>query len=56
MKFFEIIRHAQSIMDAQLISLQHVDLKEDHIIIAPPIPGTSYTSKSITNGANLMQF
>ena len=56
MKFFETTCHAQSIMDAQLISFHHVDLKETHIITMSPIPGMSYTSKTITNGANLMQF
>jgi len=56
MKFFETTRHAQSIMDAQLISFHHVDLKAAHIITAPPIPGMSYTTKIVINGANLMQF
>ena len=56
MKFFETTRHAQSITDAQLISFHHVDLKETHIITTSPIPGMSYTSKTVTNGANLMQF
>ena len=55
-KNFETTRHAQSIMDAQLISVHYVDLKAPHIIIVPPIPGMSYTSKTVTNGANLMQF
>jgi len=56
MKFFETTRHAQSIMDAQLISFHHVDLKAAHIITAPPIPGMFYISKTVTIGANLMQF
>ena len=43
-------------MDAQLISFHHVDLKVAHIITVPPIPGMSYTSKTVTIGANLMQF
>ena len=43
-------------MDAQLISFHHVDLKAAHIITTPPILGMSYTSKTITNRANLMQF
>ena len=56
MKFFETTRHAQSIMDAQLISFHHVYLKAAHIITAPPIPGMYYTSKTVTISANLMQF
>ena len=56
MKFFETTRHAQSIMDAQLISFHHVHLKVAHIITAPPIHVMSYTSKTATNAANLMQF
>ena len=56
MKFFETTRHAQSIMDAPLISSHRVDLKATHIITAPFIPGMSYTSNTVTNGANLMQF
>ena len=55
MKCFETTHHAQSIMDAPLISFLHVDLKAAHIIAAPPIPGMSYTSKTVTIGANLMQ-
>ena len=43
-------------MDAPLISFHHVDLKAAHIIAAPPITGMSYTSKTVTIGANLMQF
>ena len=54
MKLFETTFHAQSIMDAQLISFHHVDLKATHIITAPPIPVMSYTSKTVTKGANLM--
>ena len=56
MKFFETTLHAQSIMDALLISFHHVDLKAAHIITMPLIPGMYYTSKNVTNGANLMQF
>ena len=56
MNFFETTCHAQSIMDAQLISFHHVDLKAAHIITAPPIPSVFYTSKTVTIGANLMQF
>ena len=56
MKFFETTCHVQSIMDAQFISFHHVDLKAAHIITAPPIPDMSYTSKTVTNGTNLMQF
>ena len=55
MKFFETTRHAQSIMDAQLISFHHIDLKAAHIITAPPIPDMFYTSKIVTICANLMQ-
>ena len=56
MKFFVTTHHAQSIMDAQLISFDHGDLKAAHIITVPPILGMSYTSKIVTNAANLMQF
>ena len=56
MKFFATIPHAQSIMDSQLISFHHIDLNVAHIITTPPIPGISYTSKTVTIGANLMQF
>ena len=56
MKKFETTRHAQSIMDAPLISFHHVDLKGAHIITAPPIPSMFYTSKTVTISANVMQF
>jgi len=56
MNFFETTRHAQSITDAKLISFHDLDLKAAHIITAPPILGVSYTPRTITNGANLMQF
>ena len=56
MKFFINTHHAQLIMDAQLISFHHVDLKAAHIITASPIPGMSYTSKIVTIGASFMQF
>ena len=56
MNFFETTRHAQSITDAKLISFHDLDLKAAHIITAPPILGVSYTTRTITNGANLMQF
>lgn len=50
MIFFETTHHAQ------LISFHHVHLKVAHLITAPPIPVMSYTSKTIPNAANLMQF
>ena len=50
MKFFETTRNAQ------LISFHHIGLKMAHIITAPPIPSMSYTSKTVTNSVNLMQF
>ena len=54
--FFETTRHAQSIMDAQLISFHHIDLKVAHIITTPLIPRMYFTSNTVTISANLMQF
>ena len=55
LKIFETTRHSQSIMDAQLVSFHHIDLKAAHIITAPPITDMSYSSKNAPNGGNLMQ-
>lgn len=56
MKFFETTRHAQSILDAQLISFHNIYLKATHIITTPSITSMSCTSKNVPKGGNLIQF
>ena len=54
--FFFNTCHAELIIYSPLISFHHVDLKAAHIITVPPIPRMFYTSKTVTIGADLMQF